>query len=416
MVNIVSEEEDMTTIDRQVEIIMQGSEFGDVQIKKRMAEELGQRLTESSKLEKPLRVYAGYDASAPDLHIGHSITLRKLRQFQDFGHHVIFLVGTFTARLGDTSDKETSRPQKSVDEIEIAAKTYAKQCFKILKPNQTEVVYNADWLADLKLNDVVKLASSFTVQQFLARHNYRMRIDRGDPVGLQEFLYALFQGYDAVHLRADVQIGATEQLFNILAGRKLQAAYGQKASVCITYPILIGTDGKERMSKSKGNYIGLCEPEDTQFGKVMSLSDESMIQYIELVTRWSPEKVRSVKEGLRANTLHPMEVKKQLAFEIVSTYHGERKAKAAQEEFERIHQYRDVPKHVQQFQVSMPMKLVDVMFAAKLADSKSQARRLIRGAGVKLDGKVIEDIDLAIEDGNVLLQVGKRSFLKLVKM
>ncbi len=406
----------MTSIDRRVETIMRGSDFGDDQIKEVMTEGLQQRLIESSKSGEPLRVYAGYDASAPDLHIGHSITLRKLRQFQDFGHHVIFLVGTFTARLGDTSDKETSRPQKSVDEVEIAAKTYARQCFKILKPNQTEVAYNADWLADLKLSDTVKLASNFTVQQFLARDNYRVRIDRGDPVGLQEFLYALFQGYDAVHLRADVQIGATEQLFNILAGRKLQTAYGQKPSVCITYPILIGTDGKERMSKSKGNYIGLCESEDNQFGKVMSLSDETMIQYIELVTRWSPEEVRSIKEGLRANTLHPMQVKKQLAFEIVSMYHGESKAKAAQEEFERIHQYRDLPKQIEELQVSMPAKLVDVMIAAKLADSKSQARRLIRGAGVKLDGEVIEDIHFVIEDGNVLLQVGKRSFLKLVKM
>ncbi len=406
----------MTSIDRQVEIIMQGSEFGDAQTKEAMTEELRQRLIESSKLEKPLRVYAGYDATAPDLHLGHSITLRKLREFQDFGHHVIFLVGTFTARVGDTSDKDTSRPQKSVDEVEIAAKTYARQCFKILKSNQTEVAYNADWLVDLKLSDIVKLASNFTVQQFLAKENYRARIDRGNPVGLQEFLYALLQGYDAVHLRADVQIGATEQLFNILAGRKLQAAYGQRPCVCITYPILVGTDGRERMSKSKGNYIGLCEPEDTQFGKIMSLSDETMIQYVELVTRWSLEKVRSIKEGLRGSTLHPMEVKKQLAFEIVSMYHGERKAKAAREKFERIHQYRDVPKYVQEFQVSMPVKLIDVMVAAKLAKSKSQARRLIRGAGVKLDGEVIEDIDLAIEDGNVLLQVGKRSFLKLVKM
>src|SRR4030095_14361631 len=239
-----------------------------------MRRELGERLTEAQKTGRPLRVYCGYDPSRPDLHIGHAITMRRLRLFQDMGHHVIFLIGTFTALVGDTSDKATGRPRKTMEEVQEAARTYAEQAFRILDRNRTEVLQNGDWLSKITLADVISLASNFTVQQFLARNNYNLRIESGTPVALHEFLYALMQGYDAVELRADVQLGATEQLFNIMAGRKLQEVYGERPCVCLTFPILVGTDGKMRMAKSAGNTIGIADPPEEQFGKIMSLSDE----------------------------------------------------------------------------------------------------------------------------------------------
>lgn len=403
------------SIDEQVNLIMQGSEFNDAILADNMRIELKERLVESRKTKVPLRIYAGYDATAPDIHLGHTITLRKLRIFQDIGHHVIFLIGNFTSLVGDTSDKKTGRPRKTKEEVEAASKTYVEQAFKILDPGKTEVVYNADWLSKLTMQDVIDLSSNFTVQQFLVRDNYKIRIENSNPVGLHEFLYALLQGYDAVYLKADIQIGATEQLFNIMAGRKLQAAYGQRGCTCITYPILIGTDGVERMSKSKGNYIGISEDPDTQYIKAMRLSDDTMMHFIKLVTRWSPEKIDEIITELKKGKSHPMDIKKQLAFEVVSSFHGDEKASLAEKNFETHSQQRKIPDEINDYAVSEKINVIDLLVNCGFAASKGEGRRLIAGKGVKIDDTIVESIDTMVEGDNNLLQVGKHKFLRVVK-
>lgn len=399
-------------VDEQVKTLMFGSEFGDAALRDAMAEELRQRLLEANSSGRPLRVYAGYDPTKPDLHLGHSITMRKLRQFQDFGHDVTFVVGTFTAQVGDTSDKSMGRAPLSEEQAFAAARTYAEQSYTILDRNKTTIAYNHEWLSKLTLTDVVSLASKFTVQQFLVRDNYRRRIDANSPVGLHEFLYALLQGYDAVHLRTDVQLGATEQLFNILAGRKLQEAAGQKPCVCITFPILVGLDGKARMSKSTGNYIALTEPADQQYGKVMSISDDTMLEWLKYVTRWSVADIEARTAAVKTGELHPMELKKALAREIVSMYHGDEAAAGAQRHFETVHQDRELPENIAELCLPGPAAIVDILARIEGVKSKSDARRLIEGRGVKIDGEVVQGVDHRVTS-SCLLQVGKRRFIRV---
>jgi tyrosyl-tRNA synthetase len=400
------------SIDEQVSMLMYGAEFGDAELGRAMTAELRERLVACQKEGRPLRVYCGYDPSAPDIHLGHSITLRRLRRFQDLGHHVIFLIGTFTAQVGDTSDKTTGRPRKSPEEVAEACRSYADQCFKILDRDKTEVLYNGDWLSTLTLADVVEIASNFTVQQFLVRDNYRNRIEAGNPVGLHEFFYALLQGYDAHHLKADVQLGATEQLFNIMAGRKLQQAYGEKPCICITFPVLVGLDGSMRMSKSKGNYVGIAEPPGEQFGKVMSITDETMLQWIRYVTRWTPADIDAKAEGVRSGAIHPMELKKQLAWEVVAAFHGDEAADAARAAFESVFQNRQLPTDMPVHVASAPVNVIDLLVTAGLAGSRSKARQLIDGGGVRVDGERVTSYDALVAPG-VVVQVGKRGFLKV---
>jgi len=401
----------MTTrasVEEQLRVLTYGAEFGDAGLHAAMKAELAERLREG----RPLRVYAGYDPTAPDLHLGHSITLRKLRQFQDFGHEVIFLVGTFTAEVGDASDKLSGRPKKSSDEIARAAETYAEQCYAILDRERTRVLYNGDWLRDRTLADVVSLASHFTVQQFLVRDNYRKRLDAGNPVGLHEFLYALLQGYDAVHLAADVQLGATEQLFNIQAGRKLQEAFGQKPCVCLTFPILVGTDGKQRMSKSTGNTVGLREAPEQQFGKTMSISDETLLEWMRYVSGWPIDEIERRCRQLREGTLHPMEEKKRLAHAIVAQFHGEQAADAAQAAFEAVHQRGQLPDDMPELVLAQPTALLDVLLKVSGVPSKAEARRLLSGKGVRVAGETVEDPG-ALVDRDCVVQVGKRRFVQV---
>lgn len=394
-------------------MLMYGSEYGDDTLRDTMSRELRKRLEEARDEGRPLRVYAGYDPTRPDLHIGHAISIRKLRQFQDFGHHVIFLVGTFTAQVGDTSDRSSGRPRLSAEKVKEAARSYAEQCYKILDREKTEVLYNGDWLSGLTLTDVVELASNFTVQQFLARDNYRKRIEANNPVGLHEFFYALLQGYDAVHLRADVQLGATEQLFNILAGRKLQEAFGQKPCICVTFPILVGTDGTRRMSKSAGNYVGLSEPAEEQYGKVMSVSDDTMLQWIRYVTRWPVDEIEALTAKVEQGELHPMELKKKLAWEVAATYHGDDAANAAQAHFESVHQRGQLPDDMPELPLAGPANIIDVLAGLDSVGSKGKARRLIDGRGVRVDQDVVDSYDRMIES-SCLLQVGKRRFFKVI--
>jgi tyrosyl-tRNA synthetase len=397
------------SIDEQVALLMRGAEYGDEQIKEHMTQELYERLAEG----QPLRVYCGYDPTAVDLTLGHTITMRRLQQFQDLGHHVVFLIGTFTALIGDPSDKDKARPRPSLEQVEENARTYVRQAFRILDPEQTEVRRNGEWLSRLAFQDIIELAANFTVQQFLTRENFARRHERGDAIWLHEFLYALMQGYDAVMLQADVQLGGTEQLFNLLAGRKLQEAFGQRPQVCITFPILVGTDGKLRMSKSMGNYIGVDEPPEVIYGKVMSLPDEAMPNYFDLVTRWSPDEIGRINAALADGSLHPRDAKMRLAWEIVDALHGSAAADAAQEHFRTVFQKRELPEDMPLRELDGPVNIVDLIFEAGMARSKSDARRLIQQGAVRLDGERVTDVKRLIEPCEAVLRVGKRRFLRL---
>ncbi len=403
------------TIEEQVAILMRGAEFGDEQIKDHMQAELRERLVEADKTGRLLRVYCGYDPTAPDIHLGHTVTMRKLRQFQELGHQAIFVIGTFTALIGDPSDQDRARPRRTIEEISENARTYVQQAHRILDPERTEVRYNGDWLAELTFEDVIGLAANFTVQQFLVRDNFARRYKQGDPIWLHEFFYALMQGYDAVALETDVQLGATEQLFNLLAGRKLQQSFGQKPQICLTFPILVGTDGTLRMSKSTGNYVGIDEAPEDKYGKTMSIPDSAMRNWFELVTRWTPEQIDGLLSAVERGEMHPMEAKKQLAWEIVSIFDGDEAADRAAARFERVHQQRRLPEDMPVRALVGPTNVVDVIFDAGLARSKSAARRLVKQGAVKLDGERVASIEAEIEvDDQRVLQVGKRRFLRLV--
>ena len=397
------------SIARQVSVLMYGIDLGDKKLTAAMQAELVERLREG----RPLRVYCGYDPTAPDIHLGHTLTLRKLRQFQDFGHEVTFLVGTFTGQLGDASDKAAGRPRRSAEEVRAAADSYAEQCFKILDAERTRVAYNDEWLARLTMADVMDLASHFTVQQFLARDNFHKRVEAGNPVGLHEFMYALLQGYDAVQLRADVQVGGTEQLFNIQAGRKLQPAFGQKPCICLTTPILVGTDGVQRMSKSTGNYVGVRESAEQQFGKTMSISDETMLQWLRHVSGWEPEQIEERAKQVRAGALHPMELKKRLAHAIVTQFHGAAAADAAEREFASVHQRGELPPDMPELRLAAPTPLLDVLVQIPGVPSRSEGRRLLRDGGVRLDGVTASDGQQLVAR-DCVLQVGKRRFARVV--
>jgi len=402
-----------TTIDGQVAILMRGAEFGDEQIKEHMQAELRERLAEARRSGRPLRVYCGYDPTAPDIHLGHTVTMRKLRQFQELGHQAIFLIGNFTGLVGDPSDKDKARPRRTPEELAENARTYVRQACRILDPDKTEVRYNADWLAKLSFENLIGLAANFTVQQFLARDNFSLRYERGDPIWLHEFFYSLMQSYDAVSLKTDVQIGGTDQLFNLLAGRKVQESFGQKPQICLTFRILVGTDGTLRMSKSTGNYVGIDEAPEDKYGKTMSIPDSAMRNWFELVTRWTPERIDELLAAVERGEVHPMEAKKKLAWEIVSIFDGDEAADEAAAHFERVHQQRELPKDMPTHSLAGPTNVVDIIHGAGFARSKSEARRLVQQGAVKLDGEQIASVEAEIKVGGVL-QVGKRRFLQLV--
>ena len=402
------------TIDEQVAILMRGAEYGDDQIKDHMRVELHERLIEVERTQRPLRVYAGFDPTATYLTIGHTVPMRKLRQFQELGHEVTFLIGSFTGLIGDPSDTTSARGQRTPEEVAENARTYTAQAFKILDPDETIVRENAEWLSKLTFSDVIHLASYFTVQQFLSRENFGLRHTNGDAIWLHEFFYALMQGYDAVAQETDVQVGGTDQLFNLLAGRKLQEAFGQRPQVCITLPILVGTDGHVRMGKSKGNYVGLTEPPEDKYGKTMSIPDSAMRNWFELVTRWAPEQINELLARVERAETHPMEAKKQLAWEIVSIFDGDDAAGRAAAHFERVHQERQLPEDMPTRVLTGPTNIVDIIYDAGFASSKSQARRLVQQGAVKLDGERLTSIEADIEvTEQTVLQVGKRRFLTL---
>jgi tyrosyl-tRNA synthetase len=404
-------------IDQQVEILMQGTEYGDPALQQAMAGELRARLLSASPSGRPLRVYCGYDPTSSDLHLGHTVTMRKLRQFQELGHQVVFLIGDYTARIGDPSDKNQLRPQLAEERINENGRTYAEQAFRILDREKTEIRHNSEWLSKLTFAELIRLASSFTLQQFVTRDNFHLRWERGDAIYLHETFYAIMQGYDAFCLQADVQVGGSDQLFNIItAGRKVMEFMGARPNIGILLGILPGTDGVVRMSKSIGNHIPILCPPDDMYGKVMSIPDSAMPGYYRLLTRFAPEEIARVERGLADGTLHPRDAKMNLAREIVAIYHTDAAAAAAEEHFRRVFQQEALPDEMPEAEVRAGTRLLDLLVDQQLAKSRNEARRLVEQGGVKLAGEAVSDPNLVLAlTGDAVLQVGKRRFLKLRK-
>jgi tyrosyl-tRNA synthetase len=400
-------------IEEQVELLMQGTEYGDEELKKAMTNELRQRLLDAQNDGRPLRVYCGYDPTSTDLHLGHTITMQKLRQFQDLGHEVTFLIGSYTALVGDPSDKNKARPILTEDQVAHNARTYADQAFRVLDRHKTKVRYNGEWLSELSLVDLIRLGQNFTVQQFLTRENFANRLEKGEAIYLHETFYALMQGYDAVAMQTDVQVGGTDQLFNIIvAGRKLQEALGQKPLVGIITGILPGTDGVQRMSKSTGNIVPINTGAEDMYGKLMSIPDFAIGKYIRLATRWNPHEIEAFENEVQSGRLHPRDAKMKVAFEITSIFYGETDAQKAQEAFVRTFQQKEIPDEMPEFELQPGQTVLDVILAAKMAATRSEARRLFDQKGVRLDGETIQRSDTAFPHPGVL-QVGKRKFLRV---
>ena len=398
----------------QVALFMQGSEYGDESVRQAMALELEQRLQSAKQEGRPLRVYCGFDPTKADLHLGHTVPMRKLRQFQELGHDVTFLIGDFTALIGDPSDKDITRPILTREEVQRNAQTYAEQAFRILDPQKTTIRYNSEWLSKLTFADLIRLASNFTVQQFLSREKFKQRWEKEDPIFLHETFYAIMQGYDAYSLKADVQVGGTDQFFNILtAARKIMVALGEKPNISICLGILPGTDGEVKMSKSLGNHIPIITNAEDMYGKLMSIPDSAMPQYFRLVTRWTPGRVAAIEKELQEGSLHPRDAKMALAFEVTDNFFGKQAAEKAQESFVNIFVQGDMPAEISDYKFQDGQNLIDVLVAIGFTQSKSEAKRMIEQKGVRLDGQIISDWDTTAKPG--VLQVGKRKFMRLVQ-
>lgn len=392
---------------------MQGTEYGDADIQKNMASELKERLIQAEKDKRPLRIYCGYDPTKADLHLGHTVTMRKLRQFQELGHHIIFLIGDFTALIGDPSDKDVTRPILTRQQVEENARTYAEQAFRILDRDKTEIRFNSEWLSKLSFADLIKIASNFTVQQFLSREKFKLRWEKGDPIYVHEMFYAFMQGYDAYMLDTDVQVGGTDQFFNIMmAGRKVMSAMGKQPNIAITVEILPGTDGEVKMSKSLGNHIPISTTADDMYGKIMSIPDKAMPRYFRLVTRWTPLEVETLEKQIKEGKVHPRDAKMKLAFEVTDAFYGTEQATQAQNDFVQKFQKKEMPVDMPDFPITNGQSLLDVIVATQIVTSKSQAKRLFEQGGVSLDGETVKDWASVAQPG--ILQVGKRNFLKLV--
>jgi tyrosyl-tRNA synthetase len=340
--------------------------------------------------------------------------MRKLRQFQELGHEVIFLIGDYTSLVGDPSDKDSLRPRLTAEQIKANAKTYSDQAFKILDRKKTTILYNSEWLSKLTFEDVINISSNFTIQQFLTRDNFSKRYQENDAIYLHEFFYAWMQGYDAYMMDADVQVGGTDQLFNIVtAARKLMTALGKKPNIGITMGILPGTDGEIRMSKSLGNDIPIAGDPKDMYGKMMSIPDKAMGVFCRLVSSWTPEEIEKFEADFKSGAIHPRDAKMKLANEIVSIYHGEEKAKQAEDEFVRIFQDQGKPEEIAEYKLAGGQTVLDVLEAAGLVESRSEARRMLKQGAVKLDDQKLSDPHAEFP-GKGVLQVGKRRFIKIV--
>jgi len=371
-------------------------------------EELLKKLKEG----RPLRIKAGFDPTAPDLHLGHTVLLQKLRQFQQLGHEVYFVIGDFTAMIGDPTGRSETRPPLSREEVLENAKTYEHQVFKILDPEKTNIVFNSTWLSGLGTDGIIKLAGKYTVARMLERDDFSKRFREGVPIYIHEFIYPLLQGYDSVFLKADVELGGTDQKFNLLVGRDLQRAFGQEPQVCITLPLLVGLDGVRKMSKSYQNYVAIQEEPESMFGKIMSISDDLMWDYYTLLTDYTEEEIENFKKNL-----HPMDAKKKLAHFIVERFHGKEQADKALEFFVKTFSEREFPEDAPVIEVPYGLKrrAYELLFELGIESSKNSARRVVEGGGLRINGAKVEDPNQEIEiNGELRLQVGKKRFYRVV--
>ncbi len=374
------------------------------------------KLERSRREGRPLRVKLGMDPSAPDLHLGHTVVIQKLRQFQQFGHHAIFLIGDFTGMIGDPTGRSETRRPLTREEVEQNAETYRRQIFKILDPERTEIAFNSTWLGALSAYDFVRLAAKYTVARVLERDDFRRRFESQQPIGIHEFLYPLVQGYDSVALRADVELGGTDQKFNLLVGRELQREYGQEPQVILTTPLLEGIRGVEKMSKSLGNYIGIDEPAEAIFGKVMSISDDLMLRYYELLSNRSAAELATMREAIAAGRLNPRDAKAELALELVARFQGRETAERAAAEFNRVHRAGGLPNNIEEVRLEvegptiwLPMLLVRV----GLVPSSSEARRMLGQGAVSVNGERVAGEPELPAGRQYLIRVGKRRFRRV---
>ena len=371
-----------------------------------------QDLIEKLKENRPLRVKLGADPTAPDIHLGHTVVLNKLRQFQQFGHEVIFLIGDFTGMVGDPSGKNTTRPPLSREDVLRNAETYKQQIYKILDPQKTRIVFNSEWLGKLGTEGMIRLASNYTVARMLERDDFKKRFSNNQPIAIHEFIYPLLQGHDSVALEADVELGGTDQKFNLLVGRELQKSAGQKPQVAITLPLLVGVDGEKKMSKSLGNYIGVTEAPGEMFGKIMSISDDLMWDWYNLLSFRPLTEIAQLKEDV-ANGKNPRDVKILLAKEIIARFHDDAAADAAEQEFINRFQKGAMPDEMPKFTFEGEIGLANLLKEAGLVASTSEANRMVQQGGVKIDGEKVEDAKLVITASTAVYQVGKRKFAKV---
>jgi tyrosyl-tRNA synthetase len=374
------------------------------------------KLEKSSNENRPLKIKAGFDPTAPDIHLGHTVLLEKMRQFQELGHEVIFLIGDFTGMIGDPSGKSEMRKPLTKEDVLENAKTYRDQISKILDPAKTRVVFNSEWMSQMNSSKMIQLTSTYTVARMLEREDFKQRWINQNPIGIHEFMYPLIQGFDSVALQADVELGGTDQKFNLIVGRELQKEYGQEPQCIVLMPLLEGLDGVKKMSKSLGNYIGITEPPKEMYGKIMSISDRLMLRYYELLSHSSLEDISSLKEGIKKGAVHPKHAKENLALEIVERYWNKEEALRVKEEFEHIFQQKGLPDEIPAVDIiweGNEMWVPKIMKLSGLTSSTGEAMRLIKQGGVTVDDQKVDDPDAKLPAGNYLFKVGKRKFLRV---
>ncbi|RKY54050.1 MAG: tyrosine--tRNA ligase [Candidatus Neomarinimicrobiota bacterium] len=400
------------SINEQLEIIKRG-------IEELISEdELVKKLERSEKTGKPLRVKQGFDPTAPDIHLGHTVGIRKLRQFQELGHKIVLIIGDYTGMVGDPSEKNETRPRLSHKKIMENARTYEDQFFKILDRNLTEVRYNGEWFSKMKFDEIMNLASKFTIARILERDDFSKRYKEEKPISLHEFFYPLMQGYDSVAIEADVEIGATEQKFNLLAARQVQKEYGIEQQIILTLPVLEGLDGKQRMAKSLGNYVGIDDPPDEMYGKIMSIPDNLILKYFTLITDYSLQQLKDVEKRLSDPDVNPMSIKKELARTVVAMYHSQKDVLFAQGAFEQVFTKKEIPDDIKEIRVDKAVEsllLVKLLADNDIVTSNGEGRRLIKQGAVKVNDEKISDINYQLKPSNeYIVKVGKRRFVKFV--
>ncbi|MCC0640196.1 MULTISPECIES: tyrosine--tRNA ligase [unclassified Clostridioides] len=398
----------MKSIDEQMRIIMKGVD--DLIDEK----ELREKLIKSEKEGKPMIVKLGLDPSAPDIHLGHTVVLRKMKQLQDLGHQIVIIIGDFTGKIGDPTGKSKARKALTTEQVLENAKTYQEQIFKVLDKEKTIVRFNSEWLAKLNFEDVIKLAATITVARMLEREDFKKRYEGQMPISVHEFFYPLMQAYDSIALEADIELGGTDQRFNLLMGRSLQREFGMESQIVIMMPLIEGLDGKEKMSKSLGNYIGIDEEAGIMYQKSMEIPDELIVKYYNLVTDVHPDEVNKIETQLKDGSVNPRDIKMNLAREIVTLYHGEEAAKEAEERFKSVFQKGQIPEDIQTIQVKQEeFDLIEVLVSNEIVKSKSEVRRLASQGGVKVNGEKVEDLSTVAKESELVVQIGKKKFVKI---